>query len=168
MKRVRTCGFGHVPRPRNFAIDNKLSSEDSLANCHWQFSPAIFWMRTKYPRHVPRPRTLHTTNKLVICKAPLQTATGDLHTRRRGHFCRKAEMCLHISIFRKNGYLSERIRGQTAGMMIVCLHKISFRGFGLARAARGAVSSQIPKQQLKLLSLALCKRKLTDLSYHIC
>jgi hypothetical protein len=32
-------GLGHVPRPRNFAIDNKLSSEGFLAKCHWHFSP---------------------------------------------------------------------------------------------------------------------------------
>src|ERR1700757_3807285 len=39
---------GHVPRPRNFAIENKFSSEDCLANCHWQFSlPSC-----ATPRHV--------------------------------------------------------------------------------------------------------------------
>jgi hypothetical protein len=32
-------GLGHFQRPWNFAIDNQLSSEDSLANCHWQLSP---------------------------------------------------------------------------------------------------------------------------------
>lgn len=26
-------GFGHLRRPRNFAIENKFSSEDFLANC---------------------------------------------------------------------------------------------------------------------------------------
>ena len=29
---------GHVPRPRNFTIESKLSSEDFLANCRRQFS----------------------------------------------------------------------------------------------------------------------------------
>ena len=29
----------HVPRPRNFVIENKFSSEGFLANCHRQFSP---------------------------------------------------------------------------------------------------------------------------------
>jgi len=31
--------FGHMLRPRNFAIENKFSSEGFLANCQWQFSP---------------------------------------------------------------------------------------------------------------------------------
>ena len=29
----------HVPRARNFTVDNQLPPEDSLANCHRQFSP---------------------------------------------------------------------------------------------------------------------------------
>ena len=29
----------HVPRARNFTVGNQLPPEDSLANCHRQFSP---------------------------------------------------------------------------------------------------------------------------------
>ena len=34
-------GEDHVPRSRNFTIENKFSSEGSLANCLWQFSPSL-------------------------------------------------------------------------------------------------------------------------------
>ncbi len=35
----RVMGIGHLRPPRNFANENKFSSEGFLANCHWQFSP---------------------------------------------------------------------------------------------------------------------------------
>jgi hypothetical protein len=40
-------GLGHLRRPRNFTIGNKLPSEDSLANCHWQFSPPASASQTR-------------------------------------------------------------------------------------------------------------------------
>lgn len=36
------CYASHLRRPRNFTMSNQLLSEDFLADCHWQFSPATF------------------------------------------------------------------------------------------------------------------------------
>jgi len=37
-------GLGHVPRPRNFMVCNKLHPESFLADCHRQSSPSPpFW-----------------------------------------------------------------------------------------------------------------------------
>ena len=43
-------GFGHLRRPRNFAIENKFSSEDFLADCHWAiFTRDLAGRRTRCP-----------------------------------------------------------------------------------------------------------------------
>lgn len=47
--------IGHILRPRRNSFENKFSSVDSLANCHWQLS----LYQLSYTRMLPR-KTLST------------------------------------------------------------------------------------------------------------
>ena len=46
---VQSVGFGHLWRPPNFAIANKLASEDSFPDCHRQSSPTKAGLHSLLP-----------------------------------------------------------------------------------------------------------------------
>ena len=75
-------GLGHILRPRRNIFANQFARVDSLANCHWQFSPATpFWRVVNSSSGSPRKNRSFRNGLIVEGQVGLEPTTPCLKGR---------------------------------------------------------------------------------------
>ena len=69
----------YLRQARNFCFGNKLPREDSLAKCHWHFSPRPFWSGIRF--HSAKPMKKPATRTGTFIGTPGGIRTPDLDVR---------------------------------------------------------------------------------------